>query len=232
MKTIIIDENVLGALGTGSSIFGRGGIALCPAATSEEILELHRRKRADLIISDHALPAMGGIRMCSAIRADAALKGVSIILASDPDPAVQASCRSAGANAVLTKPLDPAELFSRMSELIVVPQRKDMRVLLQVSVDGGVLGAPFFASSENISISGMLIETANRFSIGDRLLCSFFIGHSQVKAEAVVMRVDPGSGRNRYGVRFTNLDTKALIIIEQYVKNRIKNGGTPLNIEG
>lgn len=223
MKKVIIAEAVLGSLGMSVSFFGRGGIKVLPARTCEDVLALHRQKRADLIISDHELPSMGGARLCGEIRADAALRYVSIILACDPDPASLASCRAAGANAVLPKPLDPAELFSKVSELIVVPQRKDMRVLLQVSVDGGPQGAPFFASSENISISGMLIETANRLAQGQRLLCSFFIGHSQVKAETEVMRIEAGSGRTKYGLRFINLDTKALVIIDLYVKSRVKS---------
>jgi len=223
MKKIIIAETVLGSVDRNMGFFGRGGVVVHPARTSEEVLSLHRQKRADLIITDHELPSMGGARLCSAIRADAALKDVSIIVTCDPDPASLALCRDAGANAVLPKPLDPAELFARVAELIMVPQRKEMRVLLQVSVDGGSLGAPFFASSENISISGMMIETAHRFSAGDRLQCSFYIGHNQIKAEAMVMRTESGSGRNRYGVRFVNIDTRSLVIIEQFVKNRIKS---------
>src|SRR5512139_559172 len=210
MKNLIIAETVLGSVGKNGGFLGRGGVVVHPARTSEEVLSLHRQKGADLIITDNELPSMGGARLCTIIRTDAVLKGVSIIMICDPDPASLALCRDAGANAVLPKPLDPAELFARVAELIVVPQRKEMRVLLQVSVDGGSLGAPFFASSENISISGMMIETAHRFSAGDRLQCSFYIGHNQIKAEAMVMRAESGSGRNRYGVRFMNIDTKSL----------------------
>ena len=222
MKKIIIAETVLGSVGGNTGFLGRGGVVVIPARTSEEVLSLHRQKRADLIITDHELPSLGGARLCTIIRADAMLKGVSIIVICGPDPSSLALCRDAGANAVLPKPLDPAELFARVAELIMVPQRKEMRVLLQVSVDGGSLGAPFFASSENISISGMMIETAHRFGAGDRLQCSFYIGHSPIKAEAMVMRAESGSGKNRYGVRFVNIDTKSLVIIEQFVKSRAK----------
>lgn len=221
MKTIIIAESILNAVGRCESVFRRGGIVVLPARTSTDVLELHRRKRADLIVADSALPDTDGVQLVAAIRSDDALKGVSIIMACDRERVSLPACRDSGANAIIQKPVDPIELFSLMSELLVVPQRKDMRVLLRVSVNGGKGASPFFATSENISLSGMLLETNYRFKRDDRITCSFFIGHSEVVVEGTIMRVDPGSsGRTRYGIKFLNPPTKALVIIEQFVKNK------------
>ena len=60
MKKIIIDQNLLDDLGESNTIFKRSGITFFPARSSEEILNLHGVKRADLIITDAALPVMGG----------------------------------------------------------------------------------------------------------------------------------------------------------------------------
>ncbi len=227
MKTIIIAETILSAVGRDSTVFGRGGIALHPARTAEDALALHREKCADLIIADHAMPAMGGVRLCEAIRADEALRGVSIILACETAQADLPALRAAGANAVIPTPVDALGLFTKMFELLVVPQRKDMRALLRVAVTGGAGGESFFATSENISISGMLLESNYRFKEQDRILCTFFIGHSEVKVDGVVMRAErSGSGRRRYGVRFLNPPTRALVVIEQYVKSRVKGGAS------
>ena len=170
---------------------------------------------------------MGGQKLCSAIRGDAALRDVSLIVACGTD-ARAAQCREAGANAVIVKPVDPVALFGMVSELIVVPVRKDMRVLLRINVIGGDGAVPFFASSENISISGMLIETGARLNKDDRVLCQFYIGHSEMKAEARVTRSETSpAGRFRYGVKFVNLDAKMLIIIEQFIRSRSRPGGKP-----
>jgi c-di-GMP-binding flagellar brake protein YcgR len=135
----------------------------------------------------------------------------------------RAACREAGANAVIARPLDPFELFSKISELIIVPQRKDMRVLLRVSVSGGARDASFIATSYNISISGMLMETKHELRQDDRLTCTFSIAHTEVTVLCAVMRIDRSeSGRYRYGVKFLNLDTKSIVIFENYVKSRIK----------
>jgi len=222
VKKVIIAQDVLESVDGGHSLFSRGGIKVFPARTSEDIIELHRRLKADLIIADLALPVMGGTALLAKVRGDDALKDVSIIMVHDGRETSAAMCRNAGANAVIGKPLDAAALFARVSELIIVPQRKDMRVLLRVSIEderGG--GGPVFASSENISISGMLIEANRPYRSGDLLLCVFHIGHSEVKAEGRVVRsVRAASGRYRCGIQFVNLDIKAMIVIEQFVRAR------------
>jgi CheY-like chemotaxis protein len=222
VKKVIIAENILETIGGVQSLFSRGGITVFPARTSEDLLALHRQKKADLIIADLDLPDMGGAELIARVRRDAALKSVSIIMACDGSEEARKLCREAGANAVVEKPVDATALFARVSELIVVPQRKEMRVLLRVSVEDGLGGtSPIFASSENISMSGMLLETNHPYETGDRLLCSFHIGHSEVKVEGTVVRSVPvASGRYRCGIQFINLDTKTMIVIEQFVHSR------------
>jgi CheY-like chemotaxis protein len=228
MKKLIITENILAAFEKPDALFRRGYIEVHPARSAEEILELHRAHHADLIIAERELPVMGGAKLCSAIRGDARLRDVSVILACGGADAEAAACRDAGANAVVRKPVDPAGLFDLISELIVVPERKDMRVLLRVSVVGGDGASPFFASSENISTSGMLIETAARLSKDELVRCQFFIGSSELKAEARVARAESSpEGRFRYGVRFANLDAKALVNIEQFIRSRRRPAAPP-----
>lgn len=223
MKNVIIAKGLLSSVEQSGTLFGRGGIRLRTAATSEEILDLHRQAKADLIITEFSLPVMSGDRLCAAIRAEERLRDVSIVVAC-PDSAVfRAACRDAGVNAVIGFPVDPFELFSKIAELIVIPQRKDMRVLLRVSVDGQESNVPFFASSYNISISGMLLETKHELREGDHLLCSFNIAHAGIDTACTVMRVErTAAGRFRCGVKFQNLAARSIVVIEQYVKSRIK----------
>lgn len=224
MKKIIIAESIMRDIGGLDSVFKRGDITTYTAVTSEEILNVHGVRKADLIVTDLALPLMGGAKLCSAIRSDDGLKNVSIIVACDNTDASLSSCREAGANAVISKPVDPVQLFLKISELLVIPQRKDLRVLLRVSVKGRDGDTSFFASSQNISISGMLLETDRGLKQGDRITCALNIGHIEVAAQCLVTRENrTPSGRLRYGVKFLNLDTKSLIVIEQFVKSHVKH---------
>jgi CheY-like chemotaxis protein len=223
MKKIIIANNLLDDIGGGNTIFKRSGITVFPAKSSEEILELHGVQRADLIITDAALPWMGGVKLCSSIRADAALKYVSIIVIGDEADDLENSlsrCKEAGANVIMRRPMEPGVLLWQASQQLVIPARKDMRVLLRASIKNGVEEtAPFFARSHNISISGMLIETDHALNRGDRLTCVFNIAHCEITLTCTVERIETSpSKKNQYGVRFTNCDTKALIIIENFVK--------------
>jgi CheY-like chemotaxis protein len=223
MKKVIIAQTILDAIEHGSTLFGRGSIKLYPALSAEAILELHRQIKADLIIAEFSLPVMGGIRLCSSVRSEPGLKDVSIILYCDDNRVYQAACRDAGANAVIQKPVDSFDLFSKLSELIIIPERKDMRVLLQISVAGRQQESTFIATSYNISISGMLLETRRQLNMGDKLICSFNILRAEVNAQCLIMRVDrTDTGHFRYGAKFLGLDTKSIVVIEQYVKSRTK----------
>jgi CheY-like chemotaxis protein len=219
MKKIIVAENLLPVFDSNNSIFRRGGITLFAAHSSEEIVNLHGVKNADLIVTDQAFPLMGAVRLCDAIRKDSQLKKVSIIVTGDNSGESGVKSLEAGANAFIPAPVDPVALFSKVSELLLVPQRKDMRVLLRASVKGGEGDASFFAASQNISISGMMLEADRSLAPGDRLTCSFNIAHSEIRVSCMIVRADRASSRRRrYGVKFLNLDTKSLIIIENFVK--------------
>lgn len=211
------------AIGGDNTILGRKNLTIYTAGTSEDILSIHGAHKADIIITDATLPLMGGAKLCSAIRDDAGLKDVSIILACDGTEESAAQCREARANAIISKPIEPVQLFSKISELLMVPERLDMRTVLNVSLKGEGKKSSFLGVSHNISISGMLLEAECVLKKGDLLSCAFRFGHREIVADAVVMRTNKqASGRFRYGVKFLNLDMKSLIIIEQFVKGGIK----------
>jgi CheY-like chemotaxis protein len=223
MKKIIIDRNILSELGGSDSFFKRSGITFFPVQSSEEMLDVHGAKKADLIIVDALFPKMGGVKLCSTIRSDAELKYVSIIVICDDTEAALSECREAGANVVMPKPVDYGELLWKVSELLVVQQRKELRVLLRGSIKGMEGDNPFIAQSRNISLSGMELATDYALQLGDQLTCAFNIAHSEVTVTCRVERVDDKAlGLRRYGVSFMNCDTKSLIIIENFVKAQPK----------
>jgi CheY-like chemotaxis protein len=223
MKKVIIAEPVLRAVEKSNTLFGRGGIAVFPAPTSEDILALHRVNKADLIVTDFALPVMDGTRLCLAIRSDPALKDVSLIMVCDAGGLFQAQCLQAGANTVMTKPVDPFELFTHVAELLVISQRQDMRASLHVSAARREEATSFPGVSRNISISGMLLEAETELQKGERLACAVDIGGREITTECEVVRVEKSSTSGfHYGVKFLNLDTKSMIIIDQFVRGKIR----------
>jgi len=222
MKKIIVAETILGELEK-NSFFKRSNIEFFVAHSSEEIHNIHRSKKVDLIVADDALPRMGGARLCSLIRNDNELKDVSIILVCNDAEPYRSQCKNAEANVLLPKPVDPAALLWKASELLVVQQRKDIRAKLRVDIQGMGKNSSFFAETLNISISGLQIETDQELRENERLECTFKIAHNDLTVPASVRRMDKtASGKFRYGVKFINCDTKTLIIIEHYVKSQLK----------
>lgn len=221
MKKNIIARSIMHSLGGTDSIFNRGTITAYPARTSEEILNIHGVRQADLIITEDSLPLMGSARLCATIRTDKLLKNVSIIIVCDRAETSSAQWREAGANEVLARPLDPIQLFSKISELIVIPQRKDLRVSLRASITSRGKNGFFYAESRNVSISGMLLETDHLLEKGDRLSCTFNIAHCEIVADCTVTRVvTAASGKQQYGVKFLQCDTKFLVTIEHFIKSQ------------
>ena len=212
------------AIGENNTLFGRGGLTIYPVRSCEEMLDIQRLRKAELIITDASQPLMGGVRLCRALRSDKSLKDVSLLLVCDRDEASLTACRQAGANALVYHPVDPPELFARMSELLVVPQRQAIRSFMHVSMKGKEGQQTFAGVSQNISISGLLLETEQELKKGDDITCSVSIGSQEITARGLVMRVEAiGGGAYRYGIKFQNLETKSLIIIDQFVKGRIKH---------
>jgi len=222
MKKIIIAETILSQLES-DSFFKRSSIEFIVARSSEEILNLHRVHKVDLIVTDDSLPKMGGAQLCSLIRSDKELKDASIILACNGAEPHQSRCKSAGANVLVPKPVDPGALLWKASELLVVQQRKDLRAMLRVDIKGPEKTYLFFGETRNISISGMQIEMDQELREDEHLVCTFKIAHNELTVHCNVQRMEKtASGKFRHGMKFINCDTKSLIIIEHYVKSQLK----------
>jgi DNA-binding response OmpR family regulator len=224
MKKILVTNNVMTILEKGKSLFTREDIKLFSASTADEVLAIHRAEKVDIIIAELQTPGMKSEELCSAIRSDKVLSKVSMIILC-PDNATDiekgARCK---ANAVLTLPLDLAQLLEKVQQLLEISWREAYRVLVSVSVSGTSKDKSFFCRSGNISITGMLIETEKVFEKGDQLTCSFFLPDSaQIKTTGEIVRVMKqvaGSKTFQYGIRFSALPAETKSAIEVFVERK------------
>lgn len=67
MKKILITDS-LKYLVSGENILSRANIQIFTAASSQEILSIHKSEKADLIIIDLDMPDMPGDKLCSMLR--------------------------------------------------------------------------------------------------------------------------------------------------------------------
>lgn len=117
-RVLIVDDepNILISL---EFLMKREGYEVQVARDGEEGLALAGRWRPEVVLLDVMMPRKSGFDVCQAIRADAALAGMRIVMltAKGRDTDV-AKGLALGADAYLTKPFSTQELVRRVRELL------------------------------------------------------------------------------------------------------------------
>jgi DNA-binding response OmpR family regulator len=221
MKKIVIAENINTLLRKKNTFLDRADMRVFTATTADEVLQIHRTVRVDLIIIPLDMPGMNSEQLCSHLREDEEKSTVSIIMVcAHTGRAIEKSARC-GADAVIARPIKPAQLLEKAKTLLHLSWRETYRVLLNVTVAGNVGNDHFVCNTLDISLDGMLIETAQVFNLGDHLSCSFFLPDmTQIQLAGDIVRTvqpAPGVEKNWYGVHFIDLSPDAEKSLEAFI---------------
>jgi|GEM_PF-1100941 len=101
-----------------------GGFRVVHVDNGRLALDSARRHKPALIMSDVAVPGMDGFDLCRAVKADAALRGVPVVLlTTQSSPEQGARAREAGADCHFTKPYDESALLAGIDALLGAPAR-------------------------------------------------------------------------------------------------------------
>jgi len=97
----------------------RSGYEVVVARDGEEALRLAREKQPDLAVLDWMMPKASGLEVLRAIRADAELRDIPVVLltarASEAD---SEEGLAAGADDYIAKPFSPQELAARIQVIL------------------------------------------------------------------------------------------------------------------
>jgi CheY-like chemotaxis protein len=96
----------------------RAGHEVVATADGVAALDAVRRHRPDMVVTDVDMPHMTGLDLCRAIRADAELKHIPVVLASGSLLPGDERAAEVGASAMLLKPFLPAQLLACVAELL------------------------------------------------------------------------------------------------------------------
>ena len=193
------------------------GVAVLEARSGRSALEIHRREHVDLIFLDYAMPGLDGEQVSRLIRADPALRDVSIVMVSeDTREITRRRSLEAGANDFVPKPVPLVEIQLRIQRLVGVAARKNTKLLAQVEATNA---AAFIGRIVNVSTSGLLLETDGDVDLGRHLALTFSVPgcETRVRAAAQVVRRATGQGSAKWGVRFTNLDEAGRRALRDYL---------------
>jgi two-component system cell cycle sensor histidine kinase/response regulator CckA len=155
----------------GRTILWRSQVKRVYASDPDQAMETARALSPNLTVVDgeHAGSA---IDLIQRLRHDPDARHTAIVvLVRNNGMAKVDQFRAAGANAVLAAPVEPVQWDARLAELLRVPPRREARIPLMVHV----WAAPerdsqgFEGLALNISVHGMLVETAEPLAIGTRL---------------------------------------------------------------
>jgi DNA-binding NarL/FixJ family response regulator len=176
------------------------------AATATEGLLLHREESADVIAVDLDLPDGPAEQFCEFVRAEATLRRVSLMVLCGPDEIARRRAADCRANAHVVRPKDARALSEEVLRQLAVPQRAKYRVLAQVTVENNDQAYSFFCTSENVSATGILVETEEALRLGQTLDCSLFLpGRLKVATRGRVVREASAPSGRQFGIQFVDL---------------------------
>ncbi|HET9830358.1 MAG TPA: response regulator [Vicinamibacterales bacterium] len=220
-KVLIVDDTPGGAAPI-REILMRAAWTALEATSGRQAIEIHRREHVDLIIMDLQMVGLDGEQVTRAIRADAAMRDVSILVFSDTaSPSLRERCLAFGANDFIAKPFTSEQLMSRIWSLLNVAERKRTMLLAHVDVvDSGPAIEPFVARISNLSTSGLLLEADAALAEGRTVVLTFFVpGESvQAKVTATVVRRTAFAGIVSWGLRFAPLEPAVRQMLTAYTR--------------
>ena len=209
MKKILLVDGARYILEREKSLLDREALHVFTAGTAAEAIEIHKREKVDIIVMDLNMADIPGDEVCKMIRENPLMKKVSIILTSLIDsPEEWERCKVAGANACLRKPIRKSELDEKISTLLGISARREIRILVKIKLDAKAGSDFFIANTVDVSQTGLLFECDRALDIGNILESSFFLpvssGFKRVVSNAEIVRAVPVEGKmNRYGIKFT-----------------------------
>ena len=124
LRVLIADDSPSLRLGLRAALEAAGFAEVIEASEGDQALALAITRRPDVAILDVSLGAANGFDVCRAIRADARLVSVAVVmLTGHTEPAGEAERlgRAAGADRVLFKPISPRELRAAVDEVAARP---------------------------------------------------------------------------------------------------------------
>jgi DNA-binding response OmpR family regulator len=135
------------------------GYRVTSAANGKLALQMAQRQKPDLVISDVVMPEMNGYELCNAIKADAALSEVPVILVttlSDPQDVIRGlECR---ADNFILKPYDADHLIHRVQFVLVNSQmRQSEQPGMGLEIMFG--GERHFITADRLQILNLLLST-------------------------------------------------------------------------
>jgi len=210
--------------------FLSGTADIVTAEDGAQALDIARRKRPRMIVSDLEMPGMNGAALCRAVREDRRLADLPFLMIVTGDAARdRVRAIRAGADDVLAKPLQRVELIGAVSRFLT---ENTARGLPRVNVETPV--TIFLSKQEgrgqalNVSRGGMFVRTDLPLPTRSEWRVAFHLPETDEELTPTAMVVwrapeDSPTGPG-LGMRFVEIDGPTARTIDEYVYERTPTG--------
>lgn len=192
MIRILLVDNAQLILALRGSFLKRSDCQLSTATHGEEALGKAAREKPDAIVLDGAIGEWG-LGCCRSLKSDPALRSIPVVLlASETD---SPACTEAGADAIVSKPVDSGRLVRALRRLVAAPLRGSARRPLSARVSyyraSGERAEERTGYLRNLGVGGAFVKTRELLEPGEVVQIIFDLpGESRrtIRASAEVVR--------------------------------------------
>jgi DNA-binding response OmpR family regulator len=137
VRILVCDDDVVVSM---AMSMARDDVEVHEARRVHEVVGVAREVRPDAIVLDIKLPDGDGLEAARAVRADATIADVVVVvLTAGHDPERRGEVLAAGADEYVAKPFDPEALVTLLRQLVAVPagERRIRRTLHRARLHSG-----------------------------------------------------------------------------------------------
>lgn len=117
-RILVVDDNAINRL-VASELLDAVGATVVEASDGGDALAQMKIQAFDIVLMDVQMPVMDGLEATRRIRLDPALAGTLVVaMTANAGRAAETSCRDAGMDAYITKPVEPAVFYRTLTQLV------------------------------------------------------------------------------------------------------------------
>jgi uncharacterized protein (TIGR02266 family) len=227
-KILIVDDTAM--FRELISIFLARFGAVVTASSGEAALELIRKQRPSIIVTDLNMPGMAGDALCREIRRDPELACTPVIILASTDCAAdRARAVRAGANDVVAKPISRMTLVESVSRFLRSPSQAGLaRVDIETNVRIRTADIEAWGLSCNLSRGGIFVEADAVMPSATEVELEFELPEVNLPLRSTARVVwaregGPHGSRSGMGLQFLAIDREASQQIESFIFERAQH---------
>ncbi len=215
------------------SFIKRGGWTIARATKGHDLIEAARNNPPDLILIEPECLGEDPSPCLGMLKSDPALRSIPVVTIGDA--AAAARCRAAGADAAISRPVEPGALVSLLCSLARVAGRRGSRSVARVAAQIDTTSGHLRGRVKDIGPGGLFVALPEPLPLQEVLdVCMRLpVGsvRRRVRARGVVVRqVFPDRESHLIsgvGIRFTEVDAASRRLISAFLAESAGVGVAP-----